>query len=178
MGDLSACPHRQAGADQRSDLSAGHRQAPHEKKTGARNRKITDRARRETRGKEENSFHGKCLCPLDLPANGCRLMGDPFSKSLLMSHPFDLTCSLLYPSLFPDRSLLNPKPKTRPRDATARKIKKAIRRWNWPGWWLTLSRPVTIHSSQILHSADTNSVRTSSRVLPQKQHFLPLTLMA
>jgi len=55
-----------------SDLSAGHRQAPHEKKTGARNRKITACARRKEGGKKKMLFHGNVCAYLT-----CLLIGDP-----------------------------------------------------------------------------------------------------
>ena len=48
------------------------RPTPHEKKTGARNRKITDRARRGKGGKKSILFHGTVCAYLT-----CRLMGDP-----------------------------------------------------------------------------------------------------
>jgi hypothetical protein len=49
---------------------ADQRPTPHEKKTGARNRKITHCARRKN-GEEQNSFQRKRLCLLT-----CLLMGD------------------------------------------------------------------------------------------------------
>jgi hypothetical protein len=68
-----------------------------------------------------------------------------------------------------------PRPKTRPIDATTRKTRKAKRRCNSPCWRLMVSRPITMHSSQMLLSADTKIVRTSSRVLPQNLQLLGLT---
>jgi hypothetical protein len=68
----------QPEADQpKAETGADQRPTPHEKKTGARYRKITDCARRE-KGKEENSFHRKGLCFLI-----CLLMGDIGAALLL-----------------------------------------------------------------------------------------------
>jgi hypothetical protein len=55
-----------------SDLSAGHRQAPNEKKTGARYRKITDCARRNKGEKKKILFTGNVCAYL----TGL-LMGEP-----------------------------------------------------------------------------------------------------
>ena len=68
--DLTLCPF---GADQRP--------TPNEKKTGTRYRKITDCARRK-KGERRKFFSEETSVPLDLPANGCLLMGDPFALEI------------------------------------------------------------------------------------------------
>jgi len=54
---------------------ADQRPTPHEKKTGARYRKITALCEKK-KGKRRKFFSQETSVLLDLPANGCLLMGD------------------------------------------------------------------------------------------------------